>query len=275
MRVKILVFPLVLGSVIAIFIAYVWPQWESLNRARLNLKESEETLRIIQEKKNNIENLKNSLNQNASKEDLVLSYLPVTRGEEEVINGINYLATSAAVSLVSLSLEKTQEELAPDAMVPLAGGPGESASSGSPIFNQSSSDAALASQSVEPRFQKIKAKIGVTGTYENIKAFLEQLYKMEMFNDVSSLSISTAKQESAQEESAQARSPAVSGILSASLEVDFGYMSQYQVSRNYISPIFSTAAFDFGACDKLSGLISKKIPALEVGGQGRANPFLP
>lgn len=271
MRIKLLAFPVMLALSIAIFIAYVWPEQGALREAMRGFEKSKADLQNIVEKKNNIEKLKSSLIQNQSKADFARKFLPAGKNEEEIINGLNYLAANSGVSLASLSLEKDQTNIG-------TGGAGATGATSSKdvLFSASpGAGADLAGGPPEVQLSGVKAKAGVAGSYEGVKSFLEQVYKMEMFNSITSLSI--ARQE-ASSQPAQGNNPpagANSGMLLATLEINFGYLREVKISKDYSSPIFSRSSFDLAAYDKLVNLISRKIPVLEVGEEGRANPFLP
>jgi Tfp pilus assembly protein PilO len=261
MRVKILIFPAVLAISITIFIAYIWPEQVALRQNKSSLEQSRSLLNEIQAKKKNIESLKSDLNQNKDKETFIQGYLPLKRSDEDILNGMDYLAVNSGVSIAGLAIEKAPAPvIAPPA-------PAEVASKEILFPTGTASDGTIVTPIVEPQMGVTRIKANVIGSFENIKTFLEQVYKMEMYNDISNLSIAAqAKGEGEQ---------ASTGTLSVSVSIEFGYLSQMQINGNYSAPIFSQSSLDFATYNKLSGLISKKIPTLEVSGQGRINPFLP
>lgn len=250
---------------VTILIAYVWPEIGALMKANGDLAENKVILENILEKKSKMENLKNSLNQNQDKETFVSSFLPLKKNEEEIINGINYLATNSGASLVNMTIEEDKEQVVKNE-------PGEVDSRGV-LFSQSleANAGSQVNQSAGARVRFVKSKISIVGNYENIKTFSEDLYKMEIFNSIDSILIS--KQESGQFKGAKIDQN--SNTLYSDIEVSFAYLPRIKVSGNFSSPIFGQPAFDFTAYNKLSSLVSKKIPKLEVGGEGRSNPFLP
>ncbi|MCX6765721.1 MAG: hypothetical protein NT136_02050 [Candidatus Moranbacteria bacterium] len=274
MRIKILIFPAALALAIVIFIAYAWPELNSALKAKQELDESKKVLASINEKKNNIENLKSALSQNQDKESFVLSYLPLAKSEERIIDGMNYLASNSGLSLVNLSLKEVKEEATE---IP-TGSTAESTSkevlfSGAPENKPGTSVGLLEGNKI----RMIKIEANLVGSYENIRTFLEEVYKMEMFHNLASVSISSSEEETSQATPGAKPSAAGTGpgILSLTAEINFGYMSEVRIGRNYSAPIFSQSSFDFAPYQKLTNLVSKKIPVLEIGDQGKANPFLP
>jgi Tfp pilus assembly protein PilO len=267
MKIKILVFPMVLALSVVIAIAYMWPQYGSLRGAIKELKESEATLQSVVEKKNNIENLKGSLKSNQDKQSFVLDFLPINKNEENIIDGLNYLASGSGVALANLLLEDTRSAAAIAAEESAT-----TASSSKDILFSNASSGSGESSIIQPwdaQPRSVEVEVDVAGKYENIKTFLEQVYKMEMFNTVASLKIE--KQESRSEEGI----PADLGLLSATLKMSFGYLPEIQIGRNLSAPIFSQSSFNFGPYERLTSLVSKNIPTLETGERGKANPFLP
>ncbi len=265
MRIKILIFPVALAVTIAIVIAYVWPEIGNVKKAKEGLAESQAAFQNIKEKRGNIEKLKIALEQNKDKEAFVLSYLPAQNQEEEIINKLNQLAADSGVALVALSPEKEQ------ASVAIPENTNEELSSKDILFSSSGEGTPAAGQQ-GPALRATKMEISVSGNYAAVKTFLEQVYKMEIFNNIISFSIAKEAEKGSQAGEEKTQNP---DTLSAEAKIGFGYMSGTRLTGNYSAPIFSRSSFDFTPYDKLIQLVTKKIPALDVGSQGRDNPFLP
>lgn len=266
MRVKILIFPLALAATIAIVIAYVWPEIGKVKKTKEGLAESQAAFQNIKEKRSNVESLERTLEQNKDKEAFVLSYLPVQNQEEEIINKLNQLAADSGVVLSMLSPEKEQAKAAASENT------NEELSSKDALFSSSKEGTATAAGQEGPVLRATKIEVKVLGSYAAVKTFLEQVYKMEMFNNITSFSIAKEAEKGSQ---AEGEKPQNTDTLSAGAKIGFGYMSGTRLTGNYSAPVFSRSSFDFTPYDKLIQLVTKKIPALDVGSQGRANPFLP
>jgi hypothetical protein len=266
MRIKLLIFPVVLAASIVIVIGYIWPEFGILRQSFKSLDQSKNVLSSIMQKNTNIKSLISGLDQNTDKESFVKSYLPTGKNEEKIINGINYLAANAGVSLVNIAMEKEQAQaLVANAQTQEPTGSKDVLFSGS----QDANGNPIAPQSREVKTVKIEAD--VVGNYENIKSFLEQIYAMEMFSSMDSIIIS---KEAKSVTGDQANSDP--SMLNSTLEIEFGYLPELKIyNKNYSDPIFSDTTLDLAAYDRLTNLVSKKIPAIEVGTEGRTNPFLP
>ena len=270
MRIKIFVFPLALAITITIVIAYIWPEIGRIKSAKEELIRSQETLQDIQKKKSNIESLKRDLLANKEKEAFVLKYLPVRNQEEEIINKLNQLATDLSLSVSMISPDKEQAKAA------IPENTNEELSSKEALFSsdKNKKGSNLGRQQM-PTVRMTNMEVDVAGNYAAVKSFLEQIYKMEMFNKITSFSITKEGEKGSQSQNQTEGATKPSDTLFAKIKVGFGYMSEARLAGDYSAPIFSYSSFNFTPYENLVRLITKKIPALEVGSQGRDNPFLP
>lgn len=245
MRLKILFFPAALAISIILIVWFIAPEFSIIKDKMSELNSEEKSLQEIMDKKQNLNSLETSLISNADKESLVLNYLPSVRKEEEIINTLDYLATSSGISLLSLTATYAKAS---------------NALSASAIANQAgNSEEALKS---EIAAKKIEAKLSLVGSYEGIKSFLDHVYKTEKANDIYFVNIS--------------RQPESDSLL-AKVNVNFSYLPQISlnVDDSLADPVFSQKEFKFAIVDNLMSLISGRIPEIEVGSAGKANPFLP
>jgi hypothetical protein len=269
MRIKLLIFPAMLAASLVIIIAYIWPGFGDLRQSFKSLDESQNVLSSIMQKNGNIRSLTSGLDKNTDKESFVKSYLPTEKNEEKIINGINYLAANSGVSLVNISMSKEQAQ-APAAATNVQ--TQEPAGSKDVLFSgtkDANGNVIGESQSREIKSVKIEAE--VIGTYENIKSFLEQVYTLEMFSSINSIVISKESKTGSGDQTSSDPS-----TLNATVDIEFGYLPELRIyNKNYSDPIFSDTTLNLTAYDRLTSLVSKKIPAIEVSAEGRTNPFLP
>jgi hypothetical protein len=120
------------------------------------------------------------------------------------------------------------------------------------------------------------ANVNISGKYENIKIFLSQIYKMEIINKVSLLSISKELNTNINANAdANAENTEGGDVLIANVEIKFGYMPYINQAGSDLSAVFSQSNFNFGSYSKINELIARKIPVLDTGQKGKVNPFLP
>ena len=262
MKLKIIFAPLTLIIAVGMFIYFVWPALNDVKIAQAKLKQSNADLQKAIARGQNIVSLKDSLDQNKDKEDLVLSFLPPQKNEERIIDTIDYLAKDSGVGVININIEKETQAL-PQVSGTVTAAESLSINSEGALI---APDGSIMQQLNEIKF--LTTKINLTGDYENIKLFMDQVYKMEMFHSANSLSIKRQENQSIQ--------PEVSpSALIAELDVNFGYLAPATLQTNAKLPVFEKNSFDLKPVEKLENLISKKVPVLEEGVKGKSNPFLP
>lgn len=242
MKLKILFFPIALVTSIVLFVWFISPEFSVIKDKVSELKSEEKSLQEIMDKKQNLSSLEANLNRNADKEEFVLSYFPSIKKEERIVNMLDYLATSSGISLLGLEMTcvKTNSALAVS----------------NPVEN---SEEILKNKKT---VKKIEVELNLAGSYEGIKSFLDQVYKAERANNVYLVNISNQ--------------PEGDNLL-AKADIEFSYLPQIRLSMddNLAEPVFSQKEFNFASVDDLMNLIGGKIPEIEVGSAGKANPFLP
>ncbi|MFH0969464.1 MAG: type 4a pilus biogenesis protein PilO [Patescibacteria group bacterium] len=262
MRLKIFFMPLAILVAIVMSIWYIWPVAKEIMEKRANLGKVKENLNSILEKKQNLESLKASLDKNKDKEDFILNYLPVSRNESRIVNGINYIATNSGLSLISLAISEVKA-LENSSNVPVNTSP----VSAELLINAGSSEIGETPQNPKPETRFSEVKTVVSGKYESIKMFLDQLYSMEMLNKISIINISKGINEGENQSG--------SDILVATINIEFGYMPAVHEENGSSLPVFAKNNFDFSAYSKLNESIKKIVPVLDEGQKGKSNPFMP
>ncbi len=243
MKVKIIVFPMLLALSVILFIWYIKPEYDQYQTLKSTLAAKETELSEIQVKKQKIAALSESLAAHESERQTVLRYLPEARNEEDIINAIDVLARSALISLLNVGIDSKS------------------------LGTRSPSDAAPGSFGTE--ISPILADSSAAGQYENIKGFLNQIYKTDKFSEISSLTISKAETPSGGGEAAA--SP--SGTLTLQVSTIFGYLPKTGVDTNLSIYSKPESDYDYSIVKKISDLV--KTPDIEIGPTGKANPFLP
>ena len=259
MRLKILLTPMAFFIAVVVAIWFVWPAIMDVQTNMDDIKASESKLQSSENKKANSEALANSLNSNKEKEDFVLSYLPPSRSEDKIVNGINYMATSSGLNLMSIDVSDDKDAVAQQA-------PSESialdtTNAGSPMDATSSGDVQTA-QPLKAKFSDVK--ISFSGKYSNIKIFLEQVYAMKMLNKITSLKIETSGSTDA--------SSGSEATLLVNADIKFGYMPLIRKEGD-TSKIFTKNEFDFSAYSELQKQATSSVPGIDGMQAGKEDPF--
>jgi len=259
MRLKLFLTPAAFIVAVVVLIWYIWPASQEIIAKRQKLNESNEGLAAVLTKKDNVEILKGILDKEKEKENFILSYLPSSRSDEKIVDGINYIATDSGVNLVNLSVEKSEKNAVLDQA-------SDTSLSASPIIadGSASADPNAVVPRIKPAVRFSLVKTNVSGKYENIKMFLDQAYRMSMFNKITSLEIFKGTEESS-----------AADVLTANVEFEFGYLPLVHEENGESSQVFAKSSFDFSPYSKIVSSITKVIPALDEGQKGKSNPFLP
>lgn len=273
MRLKIFFAPLVFLAAGIIAIWYIWPTIQDIQLETQELNSSKEALNLTLQKKDNLEVLKSMLDRNKEKEDFIDNYLPIAKNEDKIVDGLDYLATNSGLSLINVSVEEEKLPLITDEYgnVYDPNNPTTATNSSTGSTTGSNDSSVIPVFPLQTRFLLVKAN--VSGKYENIRMFLSQIYRMEIFNKINSLAvekISAGGYNPSGEEQA-----ASSDTLTATVEMKFGYLPPVQRKVESSSEIFSSNEMNFSQYQRLKESVTEKIPALDGGQKGKSNPFLP
>ena len=254
MRLKFLFFPIILVVSIAIFLGYIWPEIDNVMKANEDKLTKNVELQSIKDKQLAIESIGKKISDNTDGEKVVNDYLPENKVEERIISGINYLAGDANVSLVNIALTSAKN-------VPVA----TSASTVDPITGQ-----LVVNNGAANLLQTTSAKVSVTGEYDKIRIFLDSLQRMPIINTVKTLSIT--KQEIKAADAVEGA--AVSSVLAADIEVNFGYLAVAKVDNKQVEKF--DASLDNETVDSLKKYISQKSQLIgnDSDPKSKKNPFL-
>lgn len=255
MKLKILFFPI---AVIVAMWAAIWVIKPEIIAIKSNLDVLETRkidLQNVQKKQQTINSLVGNLDANTDKVKVVNDYMPATRDEEEIINKIYQRATDAKVTLDKLSVSDSRDK---DKVTGI----------------QAGGQALLDEDGVNPlKLNFIKAEVNVTGTYENLRTFLNYIHTMEKINSINSVKIGESVSEG--DPDGGPAKPKANGELSATMDIDFNFFSPVRVQKNTDLSIFSQQEFDFSVVDKVKKLLAEKVADVTVGETGKKNPFTP
>lgn len=251
MRLKFLFFPVMLVVSLAIFFGYVWPEFDNIKLLNQENIQSKAQYDQADNRQKAIIAMGEKIKQDPSTSDSISAYLPEKRSEEQVINNINFLATSDSVTLTNLAITniaaKPQEELMPDTT--LAPTPGFLSAGTVPV---------QIATNPEDSLQYTEATISASGTYNNLGIFLNQIQHSGMYNKVKSLSIKKDDQKDEQ-------------LLTASLVVDFGYLAPIKFNNQNLAKLQS--GLDTNTLESLQKYISQKNQIIDLGSTSKDNPF--
>lgn len=276
MRLKFLFFPIIIIISLSIFIGYIWPEIANLRVANEEKIQHNKDLEAIRVKQAAIKKIGDQINGDSEGEAVINSYLPSSKVEERILTGINYLATDSGVSLVNISLSgdgSKSTNNSEDAALVAAASPLSAAITSGGTAGAIGADKSKTKSDVKTT----QASISVSGDYDKIRLFLDQVQKMSLLNSVKSITITSqpASEKAASTSTEGATEAAPSNSLSLDMVVDFGWMSPVQIDSQKVANFKS--GLDNTTIAVVKKYVSQKTPTVDRFGDrdGKRNPFLP
>lgn len=234
---------------VAIFWGFAWPDILVIKKINEDRAKILADLKTVKDKQVTIGQVKDKIVSDADGAKIVNEYLPKEKTEERIIDNISYAAGNANLSLTNMSVAPAQAKVASISPVAII-----SPETGQPVPAK-----------VDP-ILKTSAKASVSGEYDKIRMFLDNIQKISIYNTIKSVSISKKIDTTAGKEAIVNDS-----ILTAEVAVDFGYMEPIKVSSQKFDD-----ALDGNTITVLRKYISQKAQPLGVvgGEKGKTNPFL-
>lgn len=272
MRLKYLLFPIVLLISVAIFIGFIWPEIRNMKIVKAANDAKKIELQALLDKKIKVAEIENRLNDEAGIDNIITEYLPEVKKEEKIISGVNYLANSFNVTLVDVSMVGTNNSKL-----------NEEPSLESNYLTDQSVAAVdpLAAPVVATKVQSVPVKISIVGRYEDIKSFLNGLQKISLFNSIKSVGISKqsvlTKVAIGEDVSAEEQQKESTNLV-ANVEIDFGYMKTAKIDNAEVQKL--KTSLDGETIKALKQYVSPRSQsmiggdqALDDGTAGKINPF--
>jgi len=220
---------------VAIFFGYVWPEINDARQMNSDYLDQSKQLSDMNDKQKAINDVADQIKQDPTTTQAITDYLPPKKSEEQVINNVNFIATSSSVNLVNLSIS----DVAADATA--ASDP----SAAQPQVDQSNP------------VSFTEATISAVGSYDNLGIFLSGLQHSGMYNQVKSVTI---KFDDTDPQS-----------LDANVVMDFGYMPPVKFSPQMLGKLSSS--LDSDSVSSLQKYVSNKAQNIDIGSTGKSNPF--
>lgn len=269
MRIKIILAPLLIVMTIILLIWFVYPAYtngvDGLKEQLQILDKENKRLQDMNSISDAIEKTSEDIASNKASADMLYGYLPDSPKEEEIIDNVNYLSAANGLSVLNLSVLYV-----PNASLAVAAQPSPTipasesimpSPTGSTLVNPEMIDIPQTRTAVED----IKVNVSVSGKYEKIKSFFDNLYMFKRFNSVASANISTAK--------------SAAGKNTDEIQVDavlnFNVLGRITTINNLTDEIFSRRTLDQKTMDGIGANRNVDILKLQLDGTGKANPFLP
>ena len=244
MSIKLLFFPFAIIVTLYLAIAHIWPGFTVISQKRAEIAEKQAELERIQQKRMSLESLLSAMDSQTANREMVFRYMPEHKAEEVVLNDANLLTQQDQLGIFTVSYEKF---VAPR--------------------TRRSADEERASVKSE----SVNGKFVITGSYPQIKSYLDKHLRTERSKTLTSLSIAKISLSDNTETEGVAQGDAP---LEAS--VTYGYQFLPPLQKTTIEhPIFDQGSFQFSALDEIRAERALNLSPLRADSAGRTNPFTP
>ncbi|MDO8240738.1 MAG: hypothetical protein Q7T51_02045 [Candidatus Moranbacteria bacterium] len=244
MKLKLLFAPVIMLYGLYLVIWVIIPAYagqNGVNSAKDNLVKAEARLVDINMKGENAVKLANDLNYNSDQQTVLRQYLPDAKQDEEVINSLNSIASSADLLIASISTKDVLKD--------------------AKIKNAEVVDGMLDAPSTESLVDNFKVEIEIAGDYGEIKKFILLLSALKRFNNISALEI-------------KRDANADDDTLMAKVIVTFNYLNKITSVANVDRKIFADGKFDMNVVEDIKNKTSVDMSKVDAGSLGRSNPFV-
>ena len=269
MRLKNLFFPLMLVLSFAVIMLYGWPAFSQLNDLKKTLKEDNDKLTDLKKRSASIGILKSKIASGGENVNFVYSYLPQEKREDRIIDAVNFVASSTSgIGLSEISIEKSANNQAVASVENSATTGSAGGFVSTAIAPQTNTAATTPVENTNLQF--LTLKVAVSGNYADIKAFLDRLNSINIYNVTKSVSIEHVKSSTGKEGTNQENQD----LLSADISIDFGYAPALAFKNNLKQNVVDKGNFDFTVLDKIRSASQITVPEVTAGSTGNVeNPF--
>lgn len=255
MKVKILLAPLLIVSTIAILVWFVYPLYtngvDGVSEKRLELSNERNKLSKMEGKNKLIEKLSADISSRKDYKDILYQFLPESIREEEIIDNLNFLATSEGLGVGHLSvLPPISKQTDASEVLPVAD-------------PSSGTDAVLPVVPEAPKSMEIPVELTVVGDYEKMRAIIAKIFALERFNRVESMEIKKP----------QLSEDIKSDNLELKMVLYFSLMKKFNKEVNADDPVFSLSQLDTELIDSITNKKNVDVLKLNIEKSGRPSPF--
>lgn len=272
MKIKLLLVPSIITLIVVLGIWLVYPAYSNGSTGVKDhydqLKSEKEKLNSILGKSDTASKLFSELDSLGADRDVVYEFVPSDIKESEIIDNLNRMAADSGLLIYGLSVGRPSLEVAsPEALVTM----------GSTSLDVKSPSVTPVVP-ILPKAKNFEANIQVSGNYDQIKSFLEKLNVFARYNSIGNIFLKKGVSSAAGGSDNQ---PVITDtptldVLTANIKINFNIVDKTTLSGDNVNdPVFSSSRLDTKIISQIKSQRSGAAMALDIGQQGKANPFMP
>ncbi len=237
MIIRILMFPVILLLVMYFVIGQVVPIWKSVSAEKQLIIQKEESLAAANSKLNSVKSFVQSVKSHSTEVDFVNDFVPNDQREEILLSDVSQLAEKTGVSLFSMGFAEGRQDV-------------------------------KSSAATDQASYLIEGKMLVSGTYESVKKFSNELFHLKRLYAFKTFELTKVEKKDAKEgeEDAVPQEQLLSGVITFA----YGYIP----GEEKIDPTYFNQVVDYDLIDTVMNS-SAETDKLVTEPKQRVNPFLP
>ena len=272
MKIKVLLVPSIIVLSIILGIWIIYPAYSNGSTGARDLYDqlTKERVKLnsILGESGNASKLSAQLDTISSDKDVLYEFIPSDMKESEIIDNLNKMASDSGLLIYGLSVSQPILSVA-TIDVPQTMGSTSLDATG-PV------DAAGIPVSVLPVAKSFEADMQISGSYDQIKNFLEKMNVFARYNTEASVSLKKGLSASTDGSSSADASTASLDVLTADLKINFNVLEKAKLSEGNVNDsVFSSSTLDTQVISQIKSRYSGTALKLDIGQTGKTNPFIP
>ncbi len=252
MKLKILITPIITILIIILLIWFVHPQYSNgVNGVKdeyAQLKQYREKILSIDNMQKKANEISVQINSVSPEKAILYRFIPEKIREEKIIDNLNMLASTYHLGVFDIVVK--------------------------PLKINNLAQSITKKQTLFPISQKVEVHMKLSGSYNSIKQFFNDLSQLDRYNDVATLKLS--KEVSTKSTTNNQIDQSITKIILAEIIIDFNVLDKLQLSdSSFNKTVLPTGNLGTQVISEISQGIKAFSWRLKVNKKGKANPFLP
>jgi Tfp pilus assembly protein PilO len=246
MKVKILLMPLVIAISMGLCIWLVYPAYSNgvsgVKEKYEQLKKEDGKLAEMKEKNANVEKLFSEISSLSLEKEILYKFIPEDIREDVIVNSIGRIASEFNLIVNEISIKSSPKRTEVATAGEIEGG------------------------SKLPSSKESRVTIKLLGRYEEIKGFLEKIYKADRYSNLKLMQIDNNLEEEKNN----------LATLVANVEIDYSVLERTRISDgNKDDAVFSSSSLDKSIIDLIKNQKNATNNDINVEQKGKVNLFTP
>lgn len=250
MKIKILLFPLIILVVFYLAVAHIFPDWQEAKKLKTEIAGNQLVVDSIRAQQKNVENLHGQILSDTQHKDDLEEIISKIRAEETIVSAAHQLAQKYQVILLQMTFDDEGTKV-----------------------SRRNDPLAQAPQYANP--DAVKIGVSVSGPYNNTKEFLDNFAKIVRGHTPESIEIDRSTGTTTGEETGN-----LEDQLDTVATYSYPYLEEINLQDSDMKTlqhgIQSQEQFNMTAIDEWIAMTNEDVANLNLGEHGRASsPFMP